>query len=140
MIKNKEEILKVTKEWLDKADNDLKAAKILLNNGGDLDIIVFHLQQAVEKYLKAFLVYSYNIRGEKDKVIPKTHDIKELINLCSNIDPDFKKLYEIGAHKLYPIGIEVRYPGNYEISYETVIEFLNITEKVREFILNKLNF
>ncbi|BFI73727.1 hypothetical protein YN1_7140 [Nanoarchaeota archaeon] len=129
----REKILKVTKEWLDKADKDLRNARILLNNGGDLDIIIFLLQQSVEKYIKSFLVYN-NLR------VPKTHDIKELIDLCSNIDPDFKKLYEIGANKLYPIGIEVRYPGNYEISYEMVIEFLNIAEKVKEFILKKLNF
>lgn len=45
-------------QWLDKAAHDLIAADILIKaNPLILDIAWFHCQQAVEKYLKAFLVY-----------------------------------------------------------------------------------
>lgn len=49
----KEEIIL---RWLTKADNDLKAVKQLLTFDDVLaDILSFHCQQAVEKYLKAYL-------------------------------------------------------------------------------------
>lgn len=47
---------KLVQEWVIKAENDLKNADILLQEGGTIDAICFHSQQAVEKYLKAFLV------------------------------------------------------------------------------------
>jgi len=40
--------------WLSKADQDLGAARMLLD--GYPDVSLFHCQQAVEKALKAFLV------------------------------------------------------------------------------------
>lgn len=44
-------------EWLAKAENDHRAAATLLANTDSLrEIIAFHCQQAVEKYLKALLV------------------------------------------------------------------------------------
>ena len=71
-----EEILSVVREWLEKADNDLKNAAYTLTLGaeGPTDTICFHSQQCVEKCLKAFLVFI-----EID--FPKIHDIEELINL-----------------------------------------------------------
>ena len=45
-------------EWLRKARNDLVSARILLAHGDPVtDTACFHCQQAVEKTLKAFLVY-----------------------------------------------------------------------------------
>ncbi|MDP3105709.1 MAG: HEPN domain-containing protein [Candidatus Methanoperedens sp.] len=64
-------------QWIKIADRDLIAAEqglkanIIISEG-----ICFHCQQAVEKYLKAFLV-KYQIE------FPKTHSIMTLINLCS---------------------------------------------------------
>ena len=56
---------------LKKAENDLKDAKILYNsNEASAEGICFHCQQAVEKYLKAHLVYN-------NKEINKTHDISQ---------------------------------------------------------------
>ena len=45
--------------FLRKGISDLKAAmKLLEDNEIDPDIICFHLQQFIEKYLKAFLIYN----------------------------------------------------------------------------------
>jgi len=42
--------------WLAKAQRDLKAAEILLAAPGELgEMVGFHCQQAVEKFLKAYL-------------------------------------------------------------------------------------
>ncbi len=48
---------KLVKEWLQKADPDIRLAEFLLTeNTPFLDAAAFHCQQAVEKYLKAFLI------------------------------------------------------------------------------------
>jgi len=42
--------------WIVKADNDIKAVKYLIvMEDAPLDVLSFHCQQAVEKYLKAYL-------------------------------------------------------------------------------------
>jgi len=51
-------VLWVVREWVQKAENDLKnAVKTLkMGEGCPTDTVCFHAQQCVEKYLKAFLV------------------------------------------------------------------------------------
>lgn len=39
-------------EWIEKARKDLRAAKILYEATGAEELVAFHSQQAVEKYLK----------------------------------------------------------------------------------------
>lgn len=57
---DREKVLAVTREWVDKAENDLKNAAHTLTMGEKCptDTVCFHAQQCVEKYLKAFLVCS----------------------------------------------------------------------------------
>jgi HEPN domain-containing protein len=63
--------------WLSKADNDLLSAKRLIEiKPMILDNACFFCQQAIEKYLKAFLIYN-----EQD--IIKTHNIHFLLDECS---------------------------------------------------------
>ncbi|CAD6491809.1 MAG: HEPN domain protein [Candidatus Argoarchaeum ethanivorans] len=45
--------------WIVKADNDLKAVKYMMAmEDAPLDVLSFHCQQAVEKYLKAYLTWA----------------------------------------------------------------------------------
>lgn len=44
-------------EWLQMAKKDLQSAKILFEHDGDYGIVCFHCQQAIEKYLKGFLIF-----------------------------------------------------------------------------------
>ena len=66
----------VAREWIGKADNDLKTAGQTLKLGADCptDTVCFHAQQCVEKCLKAGLI----ILGTP---FPRTHDIEVLIGL-----------------------------------------------------------
>lgn len=52
-----EGVLSVVREWVVKAENDLKNAAHTLKMGeaGPMDTVCFHAQQCAEKYLKASL-------------------------------------------------------------------------------------
>jgi len=59
---NKAELIR---EWMHKAEHDLGMAELALENRPEYtDSICFHCQQAVEKYLKAYLVF-LDIRFER---------------------------------------------------------------------------
>ncbi len=67
----KEQIIKYVRGWLKKADRDIISAKKLFESE-IYDYSLFHSQQAIEKYLKAFLTYH-------NKPFSKTHDITLLL-------------------------------------------------------------
>jgi HEPN domain-containing protein len=46
---------KGTMEWLEFAERDLEAARILLNSSQLANVVLFHSQQCIEKCLKAYL-------------------------------------------------------------------------------------
>ena len=60
-----------TRRWVELADADLAAAKVLLKEG-ILALSVFHCQQAIEKLLKAIWIET---RGEPS---PRTHNLVDL--------------------------------------------------------------
>lgn len=62
------------KDWLAFADEDLRAAQVLFEEGIH-NQACFHGQQCVEKLLKAILI-------DKQQSAPKIHDVKELYRLC----------------------------------------------------------
>ena len=91
-------------QWLEKADGDHAAAEQLLVQGARFrEIIAFHCQQAVEKYLKALLV-----RHQVE--FPKTHDIRKLLGLIGTVHPDLAESLR-DADVLTPFGVDVRYPS-----------------------------
>jgi HEPN domain-containing protein len=91
--------------WLVKADHDLRAAAtVAKNDTGLLDIAIFHCQQAVEKALKGFLVFS----GEP---FSKTHDLKTLTLQAAKYDSGFTALVEV-ADSLTPYVTRFRYPNS----------------------------
>jgi HEPN domain-containing protein len=117
-------------EWLQKAEKDLLSARILLGHDPPvLETACFHCQQAVEKVLKAFLVW---------KAIPfeKVHSLVYLLDLCEVQEPEFASLRD-RAEVLAPYAIEIRYPGEaIDISQEMAQEALNITEFIWNFVFN----
>ena len=71
------EAINRTEEWILKADHDLGSAKIIFLNIHDyFDTIAFHCQQAVEKYIKAMLVY-------KNIEFRRSHDLIYLLDVLS---------------------------------------------------------
>jgi HEPN domain-containing protein len=120
----------LVEQWLEKALHDELAYKVLLKYRPlILDTACFHCQQAVEKYLKAFLVYkSYNF--------PKIHDVTALQKLCTKLDADFEKL-EVTDLRSY--AIDVRYPDEYiEPSLKVAKSYLKIVSQVKKRVLKKI--
>ena len=116
------------------AEEDFKDGKKLYTNNPDefKRLVCFSMQQAVEKYIKAYLIYH-------DKPYKKTHDISLLIQNAVEIDEDFNKLYEINTDSLTDYAVEIRYDRTYiTLSKEKETEAVLIAENVRSFIMKKL--
>ncbi len=91
------------KQWLQKANDDFRAFDYLMKDEFPLTTIAgFHLQQAAEKFLKAFL--------EANSIsFARTHDIEYLIQLCAELNPAFANV-ETG--NLTDYAVDIRYPGD----------------------------
>ncbi len=102
-----ENILKVTCEWVEKAENDFANAVNTLKMGKrcPTDTVCFHAQQCVEKYLKAILVWN---RVE----FAKTHNISELMALIPAVAR--MPLESEEQDRLTEYATVMRYPGDYE--------------------------
>ena len=70
--------------------------------------ICFHAQQAVEKYLKAFLSFH-------NKEVPKTHNLRDLISKCGQIDSSLNNLLSL-TDSLQIFAVEIRYSSSKEIA------------------------
>ena len=89
------------KDWFAKADNDLNAAEILLR-AKNLQSAAFHIQQAVEKYLKGYLL-------SKGWKLRRIHELDELLDEAAAYNSaieKFRNLCEV-ATEYY---IEEKYP------------------------------
>lgn len=97
------------------------------------DLICFHCQQAVEKYLKAYLVY-LNI------IFKKTHSLSYLLDLINEMDKVSGQMYSM-TEVLESYAVEMRYPDDwYEPTEEEAKEAYSIAMKIRRYIFKKINF
>ncbi|MBI5892967.1 MAG: HEPN domain-containing protein [Deltaproteobacteria bacterium] len=131
MVK-KEVIDGLVSKWIGIAERDLLTAKQGLEAKTVItDTVCFHCQQAVEKYLKAFLV--------KHQVeFMKTHSIMTVLNLCSTVDKSFsEELSEVDY--LTDYAVEIRYPDEwYEPTIEEAMQAFQMVLKVKGFVVDKL--
>lgn len=118
-------------EWFRKADDDGRAAEIILKEGGLYGIACFHAQQMAEKYLKGLLIFL--------KIsFPKVHDLLELETLIIKDIPEINE-YENEMDLLNSFYIETRYPGDFpEFSDDEAQKALEAALKIKEFVLNKI--
>jgi HEPN domain-containing protein len=127
---------KQAEDWVLLADKDLQAAEIIFNNEYPLtNIIAFHCQQAIEKYLKAFII-------ERDGPLIRTHDLIKLNGIVSEIEKlciDEDKL--IVLNEVY---IDSRYPGDLGLmpdgmpTNEQAKEFIKYANEIKKIINGRL--
>ena len=117
---------KIILEWFNFADSDYDSA-IILNNAHRKhnEIICYHCQQAVEKYLKAFLCY-------KGIIPPKIHVLEALCALCSEFDSSFNNIAKDCSY-LSPFAVQARYPLEIEITSLNTTKSLEIVQRVKDF-------
>ena len=101
-------VIAVTREWVAKAESDLRAAVYLLEPRVEqpTEAVCFHAQQCAEKYVKALLVF-------RSTDFPKTHDIEQLTAL---VPADLRPRLTLEEERRF-IGYATaaRYPGSGEI-------------------------
>jgi HEPN domain-containing protein len=119
-------------QWLDKAASDFDAAEQLSTQGGRFrEIVAFHCQQAVEKFLKALLVRS-------QIEFPKTHDIAKLLDRVATVDASTAESLR-DADMLTPFGVEARYPSDApEILPGAEVEAIGMARVVRNAVMISL--
>jgi HEPN domain-containing protein len=121
------------RNWITKAENDLKIARDEMATDEPVtDMICFHVQQCCEKYLKLFLIFD-------GKEYPRSHSLALLIDRCALIDLDFQKLTEWRVHELTPYAGGIRYDEPFYLpTIEETKQAIELAEKVRSFVRQKL--
>jgi len=119
----------IVQEWVEKGNSDFLAAKTLVQKEGLENQTGFHCQQAIEKWLKAYLIK----HGEEIQTI---HDLMALVIYCEKYDPAFKELEPL-VEGISDFAVEFRYPG-LNATAEEVKDALNKTKKVKEFLIGKI--
>ena len=115
------------KEWIEKADHDLGSAKIIYLHLPDyFDTIAFHCQQAVEKYLKALLIF-YHID------FSRSHDLIYLLELLSvKVEIDDSRFRT--AFSLNNFAVQIRYPNKIvKLTKEEIETAIEISQEFRSF-------
>ena len=124
---------KLVATWIEKADEDLKFSRISLEEGLEFyPQICFLLHQAVEKYLKAFI-----IACELD--FQKIHDLGRLVQICAQKDDAFNQYFDKIAD-LNSYYIETRYPDyEVQVSKSQAENALKLAEEISKFVKHKLD-
>jgi len=117
----KEELVR---EWFERANHDLDAARILIKENVYFDVVLFHIHQAVEKYLKGYLIH-------KGWELKKIHDLETLMTEASKFDSELQKHLDFGR-RLSGYYYEERYPPGpvSSCSKKEIEEMLGLADQI----------
>jgi len=101
---------KQAEEWFERGLHDIETAQLLYDERGYTDSIAYHIQQAIEKYLKGYLV----MHGKKP---PKIHELDTLLNHIAGFDDSFNGFLDL-CEKASRYYIDDRYPPGPIVEYE----------------------
>jgi HEPN domain-containing protein len=127
------EFLRQYELFLRKAHADLRSAEILFkadDSEVDVSIVLFHLQQAAEKYLKA-LISHHGTHFEK------IHDLRRLLDLCRECGITLPA-YAEDFVELNPFAVE----GRYALLHDDMADaerFLMLVNEFGEFAVSALH-
>jgi HEPN domain-containing protein len=125
-------MLDLAKEWLRYAKSDLHTAKHMFHDviPKEIEISCYHAQQCAEKSLKAYLIL-------KDIEPPRLHDLVELNQLCTELEPSFSILQR-HCVLLNPYGVHVRYPNELAVDDELTNSALDTAQLIFDFCTEKI--
>lgn len=129
-MKSKVEIIK---KWIEKADHDIGTAVLTFKHIPEYrDTIAFHCQQAVEKYLKGYLIFL----GIEFR---RYHDLIYLAELICQKEPISDELIT-KLTELEDYAVEIRYPdAEIELTDDEIQNAISISKEVRAYIAVKMN-
>lgn len=129
--RNRKPDSQIVEEWIERAEQDYDEALLILRRRKRQvpAFVCFHSQQAVEKYLKAFLLKT---RGK----FQHTHKLEELNQQCAEVDGTFLMIHD-WVKPLTQYAISGCYPDN-TITIEHAREAVATIKQVRKFIAPKL--
>lgn len=116
----------LTLEWMEKAENDYAAVQQLLQASNPLyDIICFHAQQCIKKYLKAWL-------QEANIHTPRTHNLQELLDMIVPTLPDWSH-WQPDFKRITGYAVDPRYPGDSRTAEDTQ-HAMHVSDEVRQVV------
>lgn len=122
----------VPSEWFAKGEEDIRAAELLLAHGGPLGIAAFLVQQAVEKYLKGYLLST-------GWAFKRIHDLETLIEKASDHDEEFAIFLDV-CQRITEYYIEGRYPIGLSsaLTYDEIAASLDDARQLVTLVQKKL--
>ena len=78
--------------------------------------------------MKGFLFLS-------DVEFPKTHDLRTLLTMCVNLNPDFVKFRRQMMH-LNNFGAMPRYPNELQLNEDDAKSSISFAEEIKDFVMN----
>ena len=125
--------VEAARNWVQKAEHDLKIGRDEMQMPDPVtDMVCFHMQQCVEKYLKAFLVFH-------DREYPRTHRISALLVLCAELDAAFTELEHWDVDELTDYATTLRYGEDFSMpDKEETLQAVRLAERVRAFVRARL--
>ena len=90
-------------EWSNLADQDLGLAMLAVRHGQFAGLACYHVQQTIEKYLKAVLTAA----GQS---FPLTHDLTTLHDLGAAVGLNLP-IPQLDLVRITRFGVGIRYPG-----------------------------
>ena len=128
--KGEDRLNPLTLEWIEKAENDYTAVQQLLQASNPLhDIICFHVQQCIEKYLKAWL-------QEAKVPVQRTHNLEELLALVVPTLPAWSD-WQSDFKVITAYAVDPRYPGD-SATADNTQHAMHVCEEVRQAVRTQL--
>jgi HEPN domain-containing protein len=120
-------------EWITKSEQDYQTAVVMARKRKVPvpDVVGFHCQQCIEKYLKALLVL-------KKLDFPKTHDLLDLLSILIENEPLLDVL-KPDLRILNPFSVQFRYPGE-SATLEESQKALAAMKHARKYLKDRFSF
>ena len=120
-------------DWLERAGEDVISAYVLMGNEPCYMSSAFHCQQAIEKALKAYILF-------KTGALPDGHNLTWLCKRAARLDGKFTEWLDESA-ALNRCYIETRYPADnpVELEYGDVQRYYQIAKEMYLFICEEVD-
>jgi HEPN domain-containing protein len=118
-------------EWLKRARSSLGLAKASTDESVYYEDLCFQAQQAVEKALKALLIY----HGAEPERTHNLYRLLEELERFAQIDDEIRSVL-----KLYDFAVQMRYPGEYlKVEKEEYEKSVAIAENCLRWVEGEIN-